>query len=276
MDSFYRSAVYASVVVLYAGYVISNAAYRNVALNPNDVHESQWTPAKGYPHATSNSEYPAPLQQPPNPQYYALNAIDGRTANTIETQHPSWGPNKPVANLWWKVAFGKLVQVDSVVIWIRADWTTTAPVPHDSYWKSATLVFSDSSKVNITIDSTARPQGHRFPSRATNSLAITNLVAGNPNKWCAFAEVQLWGDDAASALPSSHDRLGRRAAGATGTFAALSGGCITIAPETRTAGFFTVSGAMLGEWRRGNITGPVMVSLPNRAGKGIVLVHTTF
>jgi hypothetical protein len=89
MNSFFRSAVYSSALVMYAGYVISNAAYRNIALNPNDVPASQWTPAKGYPHATSNSEYPAPLQQPPNPEYYALNAIDGKTANTIETQHPS-------------------------------------------------------------------------------------------------------------------------------------------------------------------------------------------
>jgi hypothetical protein len=165
--------------------------YKNLAVNPNDVQDAQWTAAKGYPHATSNSEYPAPLSQPPSPQYCARNAIDGKTANTVETRDPSWGPNK-IQGIWWKVAFGKQVQIDSVVIWIRADWSTTGPVPHDSYWKSGTLVFSDSSKVNIKIDSTAKSQGFKFTSRVTNSLTLTNLVA-NADRWCALAELQAWG-----------------------------------------------------------------------------------
>ncbi len=183
---------------------LSRAAslYTNLALNPNDVHD--WTPANGYPHATSNSEYPAPFSQPPNPEYYALNAIDGKTANSVETQDPAWGPDT-LRGLWWMVDFGKSVQIDSVVLWIRADWTTTAPIPHDSYWKSGTLVFSDSSKVNIVIDSTAGPQGYKFASRVTNSLTITNLVPHvlHWRGWCALAEVQAWGYDTPTAVNES-------------------------------------------------------------------------
>jgi F5/8 type C domain len=167
--------------------------YKNCALNPNDVQDAGWTLSKGYPHATSNSEYPAPLSQPPDPEYTANNAIDGNTANTVETRDPSWGPNK-VPNIWWKVTFGKTVQIDSVVIWIRADWATSAttPISHDSYWKSGTLVFSDSSKVNITIDSTAKSQGYKFPAKRTTMLMLTNLVA-KADRWCALAELQAWG-----------------------------------------------------------------------------------
>jgi hypothetical protein len=185
--------IYAGIMVFGFGATVGSAQNRNVALNPQDVHQSKWTPASGYPHATSNSEYPSPTSQPPNPQYYALNAIDGKTANAIETANPSWGPQM-ISGLWWRVDFGKTVAVDSIVIWIRADWSTTAPKPHDSYWKQATLVFSDSSKLNITIDSTALPQAYHFTKRTTKMVTITNLVA-SAARWCALSEVQVWGYD---------------------------------------------------------------------------------
>lgn len=248
--------------------------YTNLALNPSDVHDSKWTPANGYPHATSNSEYPAPTTQPPNPEYYALNAIDGKTANAVETQDPAWGPNT-ITNPWWRVAFGKPVQVDSVVIWIRADWTTTAPIPHDSYWKSATLVFSDSSKVNITIDSTAKPQGYKFASRTTNSLTITNLVPHTPGwrGWCALAEVQAWGYDTPTPVTGFLSAASRAPVGRPGTLCVIPGlspRSIRLPQDAHAVELYTVQGKKIWSFAKGNTAAAASsVDLPQNCAKGI-------
>jgi hypothetical protein len=255
------------------------STYQNLALNPNDIHDN-WTAANGYPHATSNSEYPAPTTLPANPEYYALNAIDGKTANAVETQNPAWGPNT-IANPWWRVAFGKLVQVDSVVIWIRADWTTTAPIPHDSYWKSATLVFSDSSKVDIVIDSTAKAQGYKFTSRATNSLTITNLVPHTPGwrGWCALAEVQAWGFDTptsvAGSILSSEGRT--EGSGSLCYIPGLSSRSIRLPQNAHGVELYTAQGRRIWLFSEGK-TGAAdrSTSLPQNLAKGIYRLKYIF
>jgi hypothetical protein len=258
---------------LFSGKAFSQ--YKNLALNPNDVQDGTWTPTKGYPHATSNSEYPAPLSQPPNPQYYALNAIDGKTANTVETRDPSWGPNK-IQGLWWRIAFGKTVQVDSVVTWIRADWSTTAPVPHDSYWKSATLVFSDSSKVTITIDSTAKSQAYKFSSRATNSLTITNLVP-KADRWCALAEVQAWGYETPTAALQAATAHSAGSSGRLGTVCFLAGfspQSVRIPPGATGAELYSLAGSKV--WSCHGKSMGVSSVVPCNLAKGIYMVSYMF
>ena len=179
-------------LIIIIGFAMQAAGqYKNVAINPADVR----APGHGFPHASSNSEYPCPPASgtgacTPDTTFLALNAIDGRTGNSCHGSLPncgSWGP-QIITGLWWRVDFGHDVQVDKVVIWIRHDF------PHDSWWQDATLVFSDSSKVAIHPDSVALGQPFTFTSRITNSLTITNLVP-NAAKWCAFSEVQVWGYD---------------------------------------------------------------------------------
>ncbi len=153
--------------------------YRNLALNPN---ASQGEPSS-YPHASSNSEY-ASL-----PEYAAKNAIDGQTANKGHGKDfPSWGPNKRT-DLWWSVDFGRPVEVDKVVITLRADF------PHDSAWTSAVLEFSDGSREPITFQKTDRPQEFAFAKRTTGSLKITDLKQDRPLGWCGLSEVEVWGRD---------------------------------------------------------------------------------
>ena len=77
-------------------------AYRDLALNPDDVHEA----GCGYPHATSNSETRN------EPCYWAINALKGYRNNLHHgPQYPSWGPEQRT-DLWWKVDFGRSVEVD--------------------------------------------------------------------------------------------------------------------------------------------------------------------
>lgn len=176
--------------------------YRNVALNPDDVHESEWTEADGYPHATSNSEYPD-FDDKHLGWFQARCAIDGRVDNKGHgSSRPSWGPNNVenyMEDLYWRVDLGEPMEVDKVVIYIRADF------PHDDYWHSGTLRFSDGSSEAISLEKTAEPQEFPFSSRTTEYLIITDLVEELPREWCALTEVELWGRE----LPTSTIRSER-------------------------------------------------------------------
>lgn len=155
--------------------------YRNVALNPADAPGE----AKSYPHATSNSQYKD------LPFFSACCAIDGETANRGHGKRfPSWGPDRR-ADLWWKVEFGRPVEVDKLVLFIRADF------PHDKHWHRATVEFSDGSRHKIEIEKTAEPQTFAFEKRIVTWLRLTELVQTEPLGWCALSEVEVWGRDAA-------------------------------------------------------------------------------
>jgi hypothetical protein len=151
--------------------------YRNLALNPNDTNG----PAVTYPHATSNSVCRGEFC------FAAKNVIDGSTANKGHgPDFPSWGPDKRT-DLWLKIDFGRGVEVNKVVIYIRADF------PHDSYWKAGAIEFSDGSKEKISLQKTAEPQEFGFTSRRIKWLRITDLVGDEPLGWCGLAEVEVWG-----------------------------------------------------------------------------------
>jgi hypothetical protein len=151
--------------------------YRNLALNPNDTRG----PAVTYPHATSNSECRNELC------YAAKNVIDGNTANRGHgPKYPSWGPDKRT-DLWLKIDFGQSVEVNKAVIYIRCDF------PHDKYWQTGTIEFSDGSKEKISFKKTAAPQEFGFAPRRIEWLRITDLVEDEPLDWSAFTEVEVWG-----------------------------------------------------------------------------------
>ncbi len=151
--------------------------YKNLALNPNDVRG----PAATYPHATSNSECRNELC------YAAKNVIDGSAANRGHgPKYPSWGPAQ-LTDLWLKIDFGRPIEADKVVIYIRADF------PHDAYWRTGTVEFSDGSKEKVSFRKTAAPQEFRFTPRRIYWLRITDLVQDEPLGWCGFTEVEVWG-----------------------------------------------------------------------------------
>jgi hypothetical protein len=153
--------------------------YRNVAVNPDDVQGY----ARSWPHASSNSEYHD------MPAFAALNAIDGKTANTGHGgKYPSWGPDKR-KGLWWKVDMGRLVETDKIVVYIRADF------PHDDHWTNATVEFSDGTAESIKIAKTAGAQEFKFDKRIVSWIKLTDLVEEAPLGWCGLSEVEVWGKD---------------------------------------------------------------------------------
>ena len=156
------------------------AAYRNVASNPYDVRGL----ATAFPHATSNSECRGEAD------FAARNAIDGHAENTRHGPWPvqSWGPDQRT-DLWWKVDFGRPVEVDKVVLYIRADF------PHDAYWHDGTIEFSDGTTVKISLERKAAAQEFKFPKRTTTYVKFTNLEQTKPLGWAGYTEVEVWGND---------------------------------------------------------------------------------
>jgi hypothetical protein len=158
--------------------------YRNLALNPCDLLQPEDGPAQAYPHASTNS-YARSLYD-----FAARNAIDGNAQNGHHGVWPyeSWGPEQRL-DLWWKVDFGRPVELDKIRLMVRADF------PHDSYWKSADVEFSDGSRLAIRIGPSAEFQEFPFAKRKVSWLRITHLVPADPSRWCSFIEVEAWGRD---------------------------------------------------------------------------------
>jgi len=151
--------------------------YRNVALNPKATATAEPT---SYPHATSNSEYN-------KKEFAARCAIDGSRKNNDVHGCGSWGP-QIAPDIWWKLDFGRPVEIDKLVIFLRAAWG------HDSYWKEGVVEFSDGSTEKLTLKKVAEGQEFPITKRKVTWLKLKDLKADEP-KWCAICEFEAWGKD---------------------------------------------------------------------------------
>jgi unsaturated rhamnogalacturonyl hydrolase len=161
----------------------SVADYRNVALNP--AASTNREPVS-FPHASSNSEYN-------QSEFAARCAIDGNRRNDDVHDCGSWGPQKET-NIWWRLDFGRPVEIDKLILFLRAAWTPDA-VPHDSYWTEATVEFSDGSVEKLELKKLASGQDFPLTPRTVTWLTLKNLKPAE-DKWCALAEFEAWGRDA--------------------------------------------------------------------------------
>jgi hypothetical protein len=159
-------------------------SYRNLALNPCDLRETEQAPPEFFPHATSNSVSRGLFD------FDARNAIDGVSQNGHHGIWPyqSWGPQLRT-DIWWKLDFGRPVELDKIRLMIRADF------PHDSYWKSVDVEFSDGSHLAVQLSASAEFQEFLFQKRRVSWLRMYNVVPADPAKWCSFIEVEAWGHD---------------------------------------------------------------------------------
>lgn len=157
------------------------STYRNLALNSFDIRgETNY-----YPHATSNSECR-------NESYYAArNAIDGYKSSSKHGKWPyqAWGPDMR-DDLWFKIDFGKAVEVNKLVIVNRAQYYDL----HDSFWEEAIVRFSDGSSEKIRIEKTDLPQEIKISKHNTSWVKFTDLKE-NEKKWCSWIEMEVWGRD---------------------------------------------------------------------------------
>ena len=152
---------------------------RNLALNPYDGFAA---PAV-FPHADAN------VETRDEAVFAARNAIDGIYANNSHGMFPygSWGINKR-DDAEWKLDFGREVAVDEIRITLRADF------PHDNYWSTCTVQFSDGSRESLELAKTASPQCFSIQSRKITELTLKDLIKGNGNSpFPALTQFEAWG-----------------------------------------------------------------------------------
>lgn len=158
----------------------------NLAKNPYDLTDLTGNmTVTGYPHATTDSNCRN------DGQFIVRNAIDGFTANEGHGGFPvqSWGPD--LGSHWMRVDFGREVYADEVKIYIRADF------PHDTYFSSGTLQFSDGTKMDITFEKTSEGMSFTFDPIKTSYIELNNLkvVDVNGDDWAGITEFEVYGTE---------------------------------------------------------------------------------
>lgn len=154
---------------------------KNLALNPYDFENNPFF----YPHVTAS------VQTPDEPVFAARNVIDGIRENCYHYGWPylSWGINKdPDASI--KVDFGRDVEVDEIALTLRADF------PHDSWWKSAVIDFSDGSSMQIHPSRTEKVQTFALDeSKIIRWLTLGQLEKGDDSPFPALTQIEVFGKD---------------------------------------------------------------------------------
>lgn len=157
------------------------AGRRNLALNPWDRPDSN----DMYPHASANVETRG------ESVFFARNAIDGETANNDHGFWPytSWGINQnPQATL--KIDFGRAVELEEIALRLRADF------PHDAWWTSASIIFSDGSEEQLKLRKTGARQSFSITPRVVRYARLERLIkAEDPSPFPALTQIELWGQE---------------------------------------------------------------------------------
>ncbi|MDC7239571.1 MAG: carbohydrate-binding protein [Spirochaetales bacterium] len=151
----------------------------NLSFNPYDTHGAPSL----FPHASAN------VETRNESVFAARNAIDGSVANSFhgEWPHTSWGINQnPEACL--KIEFGRKVIAEEAVVYLRADF------PHDAWWTSGCLSFSDGSSVTLEFKKTGAAQKTCFPPRLVEWVTLDNLIkADDPSPFPALTQLEIHG-----------------------------------------------------------------------------------
>lgn len=156
-------------------------AYRNLAYNTNDQHGLETL----FPHATANIETRG------ESVFAAQNAFDGVVANESHGEWPyaSWGINRdPKAVL--KLDFGREVEVDRLVVYLRADF------PHDNWWKTARITFSDGETMELNFKKTGDGQEFTFEKKTITWLEFSHMIQSEePSPFPALTQLEVYGTD---------------------------------------------------------------------------------
>ena len=154
-------------------------SYRNLALNVYDQHGDTHC----YPHAYANVETRG------ESVFAARNAIDGVVANLSHGEWPyeSWGINRnPDAEM--TIDFGREVIADKIVLYTRADF------PHDSWWTSVTLRFSDGSETEWKLEKSVKPHVLEMEPKKISSVTLCRLIkADDESPFPALSQMEVYG-----------------------------------------------------------------------------------
>ena len=153
---------------------------RNIALNSHDRRGQK----KYYPHVYAN------LVTREAPCFFERNAIDGVCDNSCHGDYPyhSWAAGAR-EDMEYYIDFGSEVEVEKLVFFLRADF------PHDTYWRSLTVEFSDGTREVVDFVKTADGQELILPEpKITKIVHLTDFKqAEYPFSWAALSQVEVYG-----------------------------------------------------------------------------------
>ncbi len=154
--------------------------YRNIALNPYDIRGQK----RYYPHSYAN------LVTREAVCFYERNAIDGVTENEGHGEYPyhSWAGGAR-EDLEYYIDFGREVEVGKLVFYLRADF------PHDTYWKSIDVEFSDGTVSTAEFKKSSEGQALILDEvKTTRVIHLTNFKqAEYPFSWAALSQIEVYG-----------------------------------------------------------------------------------
>lgn len=154
--------------------------YRNLARNPAD----QRGDVTCYPHATAN------VETRDESWFCARNTIDGEHIANGHGPWPygSWGIGaRTDAEL--TLDFGREVEVDKMVLYLRADF------PHDAYWIQGTVLLSDGFEMTFPLEGIDGPQAIDLGGKhRISSLKLFKLIkCDNPSAFPALRQIEVYG-----------------------------------------------------------------------------------
>ncbi len=155
--------------------------YRNLSLNVMDQHGNTGC----YPHASANVETRG------ESVFAARNAIDGVRENHSHSEWPygSWGINQQ-DDAEMTVEFGRIVEIDKVVLYTRADF------PHDNWWTQVTLFFSDDTSIDWKLEKSDKAHIITFDKKQVTWVKLGRLVkSDDPSPFPALSQIEIYGND---------------------------------------------------------------------------------
>lgn len=154
--------------------------HRKISLNSADRRGQK----RYFPHAQAN------LVTRDEPCFFERNAIDGVCQNDCHGNYPyhSWAAGAR-EDIEYYIDFGTDVEVSEIVFFLRADF------PHDTYWKSIDIRFSDKTAITANFEKTAEGQKISLDTpKTTRIVHLTNFKqAEYPLSWAALSQIEIFG-----------------------------------------------------------------------------------
>ncbi len=157
-------------------------AYAPCLISMNSYDRPEGTGA--YPHASAN------FVTRGDSCFYARNAIDGIRDNSSHGSYPyhSWAGGAR-EDLEYTVDFGREISVDKIRFFLRADF------PHDTYWKSLDVAFSDGTTQKAAFIKTAEGQWLDIGGKTTTYIMLKNFKQiSEPLSWAALTQIEVYGN----------------------------------------------------------------------------------
>ncbi|MGN1280074.1 MAG: discoidin domain-containing protein, partial [Limosilactobacillus sp.] len=152
---------------------------QNLAFNPHD----QVAASGAYPHVSAN------VETRDESVFFAKNVVDGKYANLSHGGYPfdSWGINSQ-DDAKIKVDLGRQVKINRLKLLFRSDY------PHDNYWKSVSVRFSNGDVKTFATTNSLEFQNFYFDEVTTTSVELFDLVkADDHSEFPALQQLEAYG-----------------------------------------------------------------------------------